>query len=213
MRLFACFVASAVCLSSLSAWAEEKFVPLFDGKTLEGWEGDPELWHVQDGTIVGSTEKKTLKANSFLATKKSYKNFVLKAKFKLRNHNSGIQFRSQLLKDYRVVGYQADIADNNYMGILYEEGLTRNILANVTPEFTAKVTPEEVAKHVKKGDWNEYVIRADGPHITLAINGFTTVDYTETSDKAETEGIIALQLHAGPPMQVEFKAIEIAELP
>lgn len=213
MRWLACFASLVVGLVTLTASAEEKFVPLFDGKSLEGWEGDPELWSVKDGVIVGSTKaEKPLKANSFLATKKSFANFVLKAKFKLRNHNSGIQIRSQLLKDYRVIGYQADIADNQFMGILYEEGL-RGILANVTPEFTAKVTPEEVAKHVHKDDWNDYVIRADGPHITLAINGFTTVDYTEKSDKAATDGIIALQLHAGPPMQVEFKDIEIAELP
>ena len=84
----------------------------------------PNCGSVKDGAIVGSTKaEKPLKANSFLATKKSYKNFVLKAKFKLRNHNSGIQFRSKLLENYRVIGYQADIADNQYMGILYEEGL------------------------------------------------------------------------------------------
>ena len=81
------------------------------------------------------------------------------------------------------------------------------------PNSPPRSRPEEVAKHVHDGDWNEYVITADHAHITLAINGFTTVDYTETSDKGATEGIIALQLHAGPPMQVEFKDIEIAELP
>ncbi len=212
MRWFVSLVALAVCFVALPASAEEKFVPIFNGTNLDGWEGDPELWHVENGAIVGSTESKKLTANSFLATKKTYKNFILKAKFKLRNHNSGIQFRSQLHKDYVVKGYQADIADNQFMGILYEEGL-RGILADVTPAFTAKATPEEVAKHVKKGDWNEYVITADHGHITQAINGFTTVDYTETSDKGAPEGVIALQLHAGPPMQVEFKDIEIAELP
>jgi hypothetical protein len=212
MRWFVSLVTSAVCLVALSASAAEKFVPIFNGTNLDGWEGDPELWHVDGGSIVGSTESKKITANSFLATKKSYKNFVLKAKFKLRNHNSGIQFRSQLHDNFRVTGYQADIADNNFMGILYEEG-GRGILANVTPDATAKVTPEEVAKHVEKGDWNEYVITADHAHITQAINGFTTVDYTETSDKGATEGIIALQLHVGPPMQVEFKDVEISEIP
>ncbi|HEX4146180.1 MAG TPA: DUF1080 domain-containing protein [Pirellulales bacterium] len=217
MRWFVSSFACAVCLVALTVLAEDKPAPspptpLFNGTNLDGWEGDPDLWHVAGGAIVGNTEGKKLGANSFLATKKHYKNLVLKAKFKLRNHNSGIQFRSKLFDNYVVRGYQADIADNQYMGILYEEG-GRGILADVTPAFTAKVTPEEVAKHVHPGDWNEYVITADGPHITQTINGFKTVDYTETSDKGATEGIIALQLHAGPPMQVEFKDIEITELP
>jgi len=212
MQWLVSFLSLAVCLVTLSASAAEKFVPIFNGTSLDGWEGDPDLWRVEGGAIVGATEKKQITSNSFLATKKSYKNFILKIKFKLRNHNSGVQFRSKLHENYVVKGYQADIADNKFMGILYEEG-GRGILADVTPAFTAKATPEEVAKHVKVGDWNEYVITADKAHITQAINGFTTVDYTETSDKAATEGVIALQLHVGPPMQVEFKDIEIAELP
>jgi hypothetical protein len=214
MRWFVSLLTPLVCLVALSAPAAsaEKFVPIFNGTNLDGWEGDPELWHVDGGAIVGATEGKKLGANSFLATKKNYKNFILKAKFKLRNHNSGIQFRSKLHDNFVVKGYQADIADNKFMGILYEEG-GRGILVDVTPAFTAKVTPEEVAKHIHVGDWNEYVITADHGHITQAINGLTTVDYTETSDKGATEGVIALQLHAGPPMQVEFKDVEIAELP
>ncbi len=139
-------LALLVFLSSSIALAEDKFTPIFNGKDLEGWNGDPELWRVENGTIVGSTEKKDLTHNSFLATKKTYKNFVLKAKFKLRNHNSGIQYRSKQGDDFVVTGYQADIADNAFMGILYEEG-GRGILANVDGG--------EVAKHVKKDDWNE----------------------------------------------------------
>jgi hypothetical protein len=98
------------------------------------------------------------------------------------------------------------------MGILYEEG-GRGILADIKVELPAKATPEEVAKHVHKGDWNQYVIKADHGHLVLSINGFTTVDYTEKAGEGATEGIIALQLHAGPTMQVEFKDIELAELP
>ncbi len=192
-------------LASSMALADDKFTPIFNGKDLEGWNGDPELWKVADGVIVGSSESKELKHNSFLATKKTYKNFVLKAKFKLRNHNSGIQYRSKQRDDYVVTGYQADIADNAFMGILYEEG-GRGILANVDGA--------EVAKHVKKDDWNEYVITADGAHLKQELNGFTTVDYTEKEpDKGATEGIIAFQLHAGPKMQIEFKDVEIRELP
>ncbi len=184
---------------------EKGFRPLFDGKTLDGFVGDPELWRVEDGQIVGSTDGKKLKHNSFLATRRKFRNFVLKVKFKLRNHNSGIQFRSQLLKDYIVRGYQADIAENRYLGILYEER-GRGILADVDPK--------EVRKHYKPGQWNEYTIVANGPHIKLMLNGYTTVDYYEKDPKrGAKEGIIAFQLHTGPAMEIRFKDIRIKELP
>lgn len=195
----------AVLLSGSVALAEGKFQPLFDGKTLNGWQGDPELWRVENGEIVDSTENKQLKRNSFLSTTKSYRNFVLRLKFKLRNHNSGVQYRSKQHPDYVVRGYQADIADNQYLGILYEEG-GRGILKTVDAK--------EVAKHYKPDDWNEYVITVDGPHITQALNGYTTVDYVEQDEeKGAKEGIIGLQLHTGPKMEIRFKDIEIKELP
>jgi hypothetical protein len=209
MRWFVSFAIVAACFVSLSAAAAPaaaplKFVPLFNGKNLDGWEGDPELWRVEGGEIIGSTEKKKIATNSFLATKKHYKNFVLKLKFKLGNHNSGVQFRSRVQKDYVVVGYQADIADTGITGMLWDEEGRGKL---------QRMPPEEIAPHLHNGDWNEYVITADGPHITLAINGFTVVDYTEKSGEGAREGIIALQLHTGPAMKVEFKDIEIAELP
>lgn len=211
MRHYLPLVSAIGCLAVLvlvginsQQAAAGEFEPLFDGKSLAGWQGDPELWSVKDGLLVGSTESKQIKKNSFLSTAKKYKNFELKAKFKLRNGNSGIQIRSAQFPDHVVRGYQADIAEQRYMGILYEEG-GRGILSDVKPD--------EVEKHIKPGEWNEYSITVDGPHIVQKINGFTTVDYTETSDKGATEGIIALQVHVGPPMHVEFKDLEIKELP
>lgn len=208
MRSALASICCGVLLLSCASFGqaqENGFVPLFDGKTLTGWKGDPELWSVVDGNIVGSTEKKQLKGNSFLATDKTYKNFVVKVKFKLHNHNSGVQVRSKLHDNFKVTGYQADIADNNFLGILYEEG-GRGILKNVDGA--------EVGKHVKKGDWNEYEITCDGPKIKQVLNGFTTVDYTETDEKkGATEGVIALQMHTGPKMMIEFKDIQIKELP
>ncbi|MBM4042331.1 MAG: DUF1080 domain-containing protein [Planctomycetes bacterium] len=185
--------------------AEEGFKPLFDGKTLDGWNGDPDLWKVEDGAIAGSTDEKQIKSNNFLATTKPYKNFVLKLQFKLRNGNSGVQVRSKQHPDYRVTGYQPDIAESRYTGILYEEG-GRGILADVDPKKVAEV--------VKKGDWNQYVITCDGPKIKIELNGTTTVDYTEKDEKkGATEGIIAFQLHVGPKMKIWFKDVEIKELP
>jgi len=191
--------------SVTAAFAEGKFEPLFDGKTLIGWSGDPDLWKVEDRMIVGSTDAKTLKHNSFLSTTKIYKNFVLRLKFKLRNHNSGVQVRSKQYDDYVVRGYQPDIAESRYTGMLYEEG-GRGILADVDQKAAAKA--------FKRHDWNEYVITCNGPRITLVLNGVTTVDYTEKDEKkGAKEGIIALQLHAGPPMKVCFKDLEIKGLP
>ena len=203
-----CLALVLSCSATVAA-AEEGFKPLFNGKDLAGWQGDKELWSVvtKEGTsvIVGSTEKKKLTQNSFLATEKSYKNFVLKIKFKLRNGNSGVQIRSKLHEDYRVTGYQPDIAESRYTGILYEEG-GRGILADVKQE--------EAAKHFQRRRWNEYVITCDGPRIKQQLNGFTTVDYTEKNpEKGATEGIIALQLHVGAPMEIWFKDIQIKELP
>ena len=206
MRIVRLAASVAVALGSLMARAaDEGFKPLFDGKTLEGWSGDPELWKVEDGSIAGSTDEKPIKHNTFLATTKSYKNFVLRLQFKLRNGNSGVQVRSKQFPDYVVRGYQPDIAEGRYTGILYEEG-GRGILADVKPD--------EVAKVLKKGEWNNYVVTCDGPKIKIEVNGMTTVDYTEKdAAKGAAEGIIALQLHVGAKMKVWFKDVEIKELP
>lgn len=206
MTPFRCFsLLALMLLASVSALGNDGFVPLFDGKSLAGWSGDPELWTVEDGMIVGSTESKKLKHNSFLATSKSYKNFVLKVKFKLRNGNSGVQIRSKQHPDYVVRGYQADIAESRFTGILYEEG-GRGILADVDKD--------KIAGAFRRNDWNEYVITCDGPRITQVLNGVTTIDYTEKDpEKGAKEGILALQLHVGPPMKIWFKDIEIKELP
>lgn len=190
--------------STQQAAAEDGFRPLFNGKNLDGWQGDARLWSVEDGLLVGTTDEHPIKHNTFLSTTKPYKNFVLRLKFKLRNGNSGVQVRSKQHEDHVVKGYQADIADKRYMGILYEEG-GRGILRDVDP---AAVKP-----HIRENDWNEYVITADGPHLTQQLNGFTTVDYTEESADGANEGIIALQLHVGPKMRVEFKDVELKELP
>ena len=200
----ACLLIGSLIAAAALPAAEEGFTPLFDGKTLEGWEGDSRFWSVEDGAIVGCTDKTPAPHNTFLCSKKTYKNFVLKVEFKLRNHNSGVQVRSKRFDDFVVGGYQPDIAEQRYTGILYEER-GRGILADTDQKA--------VAEHFKPGQWNEYVITCDGPHIKLELNGYTTVDYTEKSDQGAKEGIIALQLHAGPPMKVSFRNIRIRELP
>jgi hypothetical protein len=193
----------ALLLCSLGAFAKDGFQPLFNGKNLDGWDGDPRLWKAQDGMIIGSTEGAPLEYNSFLMTRKSYANFILKAQAKLRNHNSGIQFRSEEVPGLRwaVRGYQADMAEDNYWGCIYEERGTRGVMVNGWKDKAEKV--------VKLKDWNDLELLCDGDHINLKVNGLETADL---HDSAKLDGIIALQLHKGPPMQVYFRNMEIKVL-
>ncbi|MBI3694428.1 MAG: DUF1080 domain-containing protein [Acidobacteria bacterium] len=176
---------------------KEGYILLFNGKDLTGWEGEPALWSVKDGVLVGSTEGHPLQHNTFLITKDSYSDFVLKLEIKLRNHNSGIQFRSKRAPEYVVSGYQADAAEGNWWGSLYEER-GRGVLVNGWKGKGEKV--------VKASDWNQYEITARGNHIQLKLNGLVTAELDD--DKAR-DGIIALQLHQGPPMQVEFRNMKL----
>ncbi len=192
---------------------EEGFVPLFDGETLDGWHGNLDLWSVADGAIVGKCDG-NIPDNTFLISDSEYDNFVLKVKFRLVNHtgNSGVQYRSEQvagadgepIPGFVVGGYQADVASERYMGILYEEK-GRGILVDVTGDLQTQVD-----EAVHRDDWNEYVITADGDHITQVLNGVTTVDLVDP-DGADS-GIIALQLHAGHDMEIHFRDIRIKEL-
>jgi hypothetical protein len=180
------------------AFAEDGFTPLFNGKNLDGWDGDPRLWSVKDGIIVGSTEGVSLEHNEFLIGKKMYGNFVLRADMKLRNHNSGIQFRSVASPEWVVSGYQADAAENNYWGCIYEEKGKRGVMVNGWKDKGEKV--------VKLKDWNTYEILCDGDHIQLKLNGLVTADL---HDSLRLSGVIAFQLHKGPPMEAYFRNVEI----
>jgi hypothetical protein len=189
-------------LAAAAAAQEPGFRPLFDGKTLNGWDGDPRLWSVKDGVIVGSTEGVTLEANTFLILKdKVFSDFILRADVKLRNHNSGIQFRSEALPNWGARGYQADMADGNWWGGIYEERGTRGVMVNGW-----KGKAETV---VKKDDWNEVEIYAKGDLLKIKINGLETA---ELRDSVKLSGIIAFQLHRGPAMEARFRNIRIQEL-
>jgi len=192
----------AVMAAGLAA-GEQGFKPLFNGANLEGWDVDTkELWSVRDGMIVGSSPG--LKYNDFLRTRRNYKDFTLKLKFRLIDGkgNSGVQFRSKPVPgSHEVSGYQADIGQQ-YWGCLYDESRRKKVLVQASAESLAGLD---------KSGWNEYVITARGNHITLELNGKKTVDYTEQEPGIEQTGFIALQVHGGPPMQVQFKDIEIKE--
>lgn len=206
--LIAC-TGVGVASSGARAAGSEGFTPLFNGKDLTGWKGDPRLWKVADGAIVGSTDGVKIEHNTFLFyDTKQFSDFVLRAKVKLRNHNSGIQFRSEQRPDYVAAGYQADVAEKTYYGMLYEEQ-KRGIM-----DYWKAMPPEKQAETqtwVKQGDWNEYEITCEGDHVKLVLNGHVTCEIDDPA--GAKSGYIALQLHAGPEMQVSFKDIEIKELP
>lgn len=213
---------------------EQGFKSLFDGKSLDGWEGREGFWSVRDGAITGQTKEAFKGPNTFLVYKGGdVSNFELRFRYKINGGNSGVQYRSKFLSDnnsdklFRVGGYQGDFeAGTTFSGILYDEGGVaggRGIMAQRGEKVTygadgskkvekLPMTSEQLQKAIKQDDWNEYVIISDGEHITHKINGNTTVEVIDKTGKAPKSGILALQLHAGPPMTVQFKDIRIKQL-
>jgi hypothetical protein len=180
-------------------------VKLFDGKSLTGWEGNQQFFRIEQGAIVGGTLKAAIPRNEFLCTRQEYGDFVLRLKVKLAGDpakaNAGIQLRSKRIpNDHEVIGYQADMGQH-YWGALYDESRRKKVLASPNAD--------ELAKHLKRDDWNDYEIRAEGKRIRLAINRFQTVDYTETDAAIEQRGCICLQIHSGPPSEAWYKDIRI----
>ena len=205
---------------------DDGFKSIFDGKTLKGWEGKKEFWSVKDGAITGTTTKENpTKGNTFIIWRDGeVADFELHLKFRIVGGNSGIQYRSEELDNFVVKGYQADFeAGTRYIGICYEErgrGIIGPRSKKVTLGPKKKITEtgttcdeKKFLASIKKEDWNEYVIIAKGNHLVQKINGFTTVDITdEDEEKRKMKGILAFQLHAGPPMVVQFKDVKIKTL-
>lgn len=198
-----------LALVASPASAADKSIPVFNGKDFTGWEGDTaKTWKIEDGCIVGGSLDKVVPRNEFLCTKKSYENFELKVVFKLvgdkAKANAGVQFRTRRIPNHHEVsGYQADVGQD-YWGALYDESRRNQVLAR--PD--AKV----IEKLVKHDDWNEYVIRCEGPRIRLWLNGTLTVDYIEKDDKIERSGIIGLQIHGGAKAKAYYKSVVIEEI-
>ncbi len=186
--------------------AASRTVRLFDGRTFAGWEGDLRMFRIEEGAIVGGTLKEKIPHNEFLCTTRTYGDFELRLKFKVRGEgvNAGVQFRTKRIPNHHeVLGYQADIGQK-YWGSLYDESRRKKILAQADLEAVMKV--------VRTDDWNEYVVRAEGPRIRFWLNGLQTIDYTEPDDAIDRTGLIAVQIHGGPPSEAWYKDIEITEL-
>ena len=223
LAALASFSISLACGSTLAQdkKADPASVSLFDGKTLQGWSGLTN-WSVQDGAITGENKADApIAQNTFLVYEKPVKDFELTLEFKILGGNSGIQYRSKLFdKDKFVVGgYQADIdANKRYMGINYEER-GRGIMAErgeiVAVDAQGKKSrvgsagdADALLSQIKWEDWNRYKIVAKGHVLQHFINDQLMSEVQDSeSDKSAAEGVLALQLHAGPPMKVQFKNI------
>ncbi|PAY17997.1 hypothetical protein CKO51_18505 [Rhodopirellula sp. SM50] len=223
MKLFATLMLLPV-LAATTANAQE-FQSLFNGKDLSGWAGKSEFWSVKDGAIFGqTTNDKPTKGNTFLVWQGSeVGDFVFKTKVRFSGNNSGVQYRSELVgnpEDFVAKGYQADLHPKpEFYGMLYAEKW-RGIVAkrfqrvvvgkNGKPKVVGEVGDKD-QKLVDK-EWNELTIIAVGNRQIHQVNGVTTMDLTDNHPEAKRKGILALQLHAGAPMTVEFKDIQLRHL-
>lgn len=198
-------------ISAFATLAHAAPMPLSDGKTFDGWEGDTAgTWRIVEGAFAGGSLGTTVPRNEFLATKKEFTNFELRLKCKLVGTegfvNGGIQFRSKRVANppHEMSGYQADVGEG-YWGCLYDESRRNKMLATADKEAAAKA--------LKKDDWNDYMVRCEGPRIQLWLNGVKTVDYTESEPGIEQSGKIAVQIHGGAKAVASYKEILIEELP
>ncbi len=210
-KLFCCvlFVALTIAAFGQNASTTPKLkekIKLFNGKNLDGWEGDTKIWRVHRGAIVGGNKKEQIPQNEFLATTSSFKNYDLEVKFKVKGYkgfiNAGVQFHSQRLTNpsNEMAGYQADIG-GDCMGSLYDESRRDKYL----------VQADQKKVSIKKG-WNQYKIRCKDNTITLSINNVETLTYTEPDLSIQQSGKIGLQIHGGGILEVFYKDIVLTQL-
>jgi len=216
--------------------AETDMKPLFNGKDLSGWDGDPQFWSVKDGVIHGETTKeKPAKGNTFLVLKEgTYTNFELRLSYRCTaSNNSGIQYRSKPLGDavpqkWQMKGYQHELRNENKMpnvpGFIYDEKGTRGRICLAGEKAIWKkgdkkktvlenlVDQEAFKKTMKVDDWNDIIIIANGNTIKHYLNGTLTLDFTDEHENALKDGTFAIQLHAGAAMWTEVKNVRIKEL-
>ena len=202
-----CLLTLAALFTGLSA-AVSAPVPLFDGKSLEGWQGDPKVWQVKEGQIVASLSGPSPQSD-FLTYKATYRNFRFKLEYKILSadglQSAGAQFRSHLAEPPQtgVIGYRADLAPG-VAGQMFDAGRRDKVLA---PELPVPAGLE------KAGEWNKCEIRCEGPRITILLNGKMTADFSERMTGVDKAGLVALSLQGNGKAQVAFRAITVDILP
>jgi hypothetical protein len=201
------------------------FVAIFNGKNLEGWSGSDKYWSVEDGALTGVTDGK-LDYNRFITWKGGQvKNFELRVKVKVtKGGNSGLQYRGKErpdLGEWVVTGYQCDVvpAREDYNGMLYEER-GRRILAHtgekvvIDPQGQPWVVGKLPTQVFPPDEWHDYRVLVEGNHHQHWIDGVQTVDVIDLDDKGRAlEGVIAVQVHVGPAMKIQYKDFFVKHLP
>ena len=204
------------------------FEPIFDGKSLTGWDGDATFWRAENNTIIGeSTAEKVLKLNTFLIWRGGQpKDFELKVQYRINATNSGVQYRSVELPDvgkWVLKGYQADIDFQNiYTGQLYEErgrgflalrGQVTQLQAGKKLQIAALRGGDDLKGYIKIGDWNQLHIIARGNRLTHILNGhFMAEAIDDDASGRAMGGLLGFQLHQGPPMKVEYRNVWLKNL-
>lgn len=239
-RPFERLFALAICVAGLSATAQQVasipatndtagFASIFDGKTLDGWEGDPKYWRVENGCIVGEVTPETiLKVNTFLIWRGgTTKDFELKVEYRISERgNSGIQYRSVQTTNgpFAMRGYQADIdGTNRYTGLNYEErGRTflaqRGDIARIDPDGKSHIigsvgNKAALAEFINTGDWNEYHLIVRGNTMIHILNGHVmSIVVDDDTEHRKFDGLLGVQVHVGPPMKVEYRNFLLKQL-
>jgi hypothetical protein len=204
------FIVLFLGLAGAAPADEPGFRPLFDGKTLNGWEGDKAVFRVEDGAIVAGAKNERIAHNEFLASTEEFGDFELRLKARLvgKGQNAGVQFRSQRMPNhFEMIGYQCDMGTMQgrpIWGSLYDESRRK--------KFLAEGDAAKLAGAVKAGDWNDLVIRCEGRHIQMWVNGVQTVDYTEADSEIPLRGRFGLQIHGGEAAEASYKDVRIKVL-
>ncbi len=227
----ACFIALTTTLSHAQN-TPEGFAPLFNGKDFAGWEGNLEFFRIEDGAVIAGRLSDAIPRNEFLCTEEEYGDFELRLQVKAsqENVNGGVQIRSQRVPNHHEVsGYQVDtgtIASNILQRMIDEEGAAKanvgdegmaNIWGSLYDEsrrnrFLAVADQDGLKGKITPTEWNDFVVRCEGKRIQIWVNGFQTVDFTETDDDIAEEGIIGLQIHGGPAVEIAYRNIAIKKL-
>jgi hypothetical protein len=226
--LFAVVLLSALMAQQIPALDESGFQTIFDGKSLAGWDGDPQFWRVENGAIVGQTAAdKQPRQNTFLIWRGGQPaDFQLKLQFRLTGFNSGIQFRSIELPDLKwaMKGYQADMdGEQKYTGQIYEErgrgfvamrGQITYIGDGKKPGMVGSLGDgNELKSVIKSEDWNDLDLLARGNTIVQAINGrVTSMLIDDDTANRRMDGLLGIQIHLGPPMKIEVRKIRLKKL-
>ena len=205
-------------------FAQDEFTPLFNGKDLSGWDGDPALWKVENGIVIGTCEGPDhLKYNSFLIWREGItKDFELRATIRIiGDNNSGIQYRSRELPEvgpWAISGYQCDAHPAiEHTGMTYEEkgrgifGLNGNDVL-LDPDGVRWIIAQHEPVKADLSKWTEFVVIARGNHMIHQVNGKTTSEFFDHHEGRTLEGLLAIQLHRGNPNSVQIKDLRIRAL-